>query len=146
MMDIEQGAPYEVKAVPGHTGTITMKVTAQKQGEIKGDVPQSWKAAKDQIQISYFQSAVTSPRDPQSGLPTGSRQHRGVEVVARNCKAIPKLWNVIFTNENLPTVEIDFWSQHAAGQGATQAVYYKCKLTNANILSMDHVTNETDGT
>jgi type VI secretion system secreted protein Hcp len=146
MMDIEQGAPYEVKAVPGQTGTITMKVVGQKSGEIKGDTPQSWKGAKEHIQISYFQAAVTSPRDPQSGLPTGARQHRGVEVVARNCQGIPRLWNVIFTNENLTSVDISFWSQHASGQAATQAVYYTCKLKNANILSMDHMTSDKDGT
>src|SRR6266700_3141897 len=146
MMDMSHDYPYVVKPIPGQTGTISMKVTGQKSGEIKGDIPTSWKGAANQIQISYFQSAVISPRDPQSGLPTGMRQHQGVEVVARNCQGIPRLWNVIFTNENLTAVEIDFWSQHAAGQGATQAIYYKCKLTNANIQSMDHMTSEKDGT
>lgn len=150
-MDIEVKSPFVVKPVPGgeagvRGAAITMSVKGQKQGQIDGGAPGNLKGADKHFQLMYFQSAIISPRDPQSGLPTGQRMHEGVEVVGRNCKGVPPLWTAISTNETLDPVVIDFWSQHGAGAGVTQAIYYYITLSKASIASLEHMTSEVDGT
>lgn len=151
MMDYSLREAYTVKPVPGgeagvRGASITMNVKAQKQGDIDGGAPKTIKGAEKAFQLLYFQEAIISPRDPQSGLPTGQRMHLGVEVVGRNCKGIPGLWTALTQNENLTDVKISFWSQHGAGAGVTQKVYYTVELKDANLATLDHMTSETDGT
>ncbi len=151
MMDYDVRAPFIVKPVPGGTAgvrgaAITMYVKGAQTGEIKGGAPKDLKGAADHWQLIYSQHAAISPRDPQSGLPTGQRMHLGVEVVGRNCKGVPLLWNSMCTNETLTDVKISFWSQHAAGSGVTQKVYYTVELENANVATMEQMTSEVDGT
>jgi type VI secretion system secreted protein Hcp len=151
MMDYDIKEPFVVKPVPGgeagvRGSAITMAAKGKKSGDIDGGAPGNMKGADKQFQLMYYQSAIMSPRDPQSGLPTGQRMHMGVEVVGRNCKGVPLLWNVISTNETLTSVVINFWSQHGAGAGVTQAIYYYVTLTNASIATMEHMTSEIDGT
>jgi len=151
MLDYDLKSPYVVKPVPGGEGgvrgaAITMSVKGAKQGQIDGGAPGNIKGAEKQFQLMFAESAIISPRDPQSGLPTGQRMHMGIEVVGRNCKGVPLLWQAITTNETLDPVVINFWSQHGAGAGVTQAIYYYITLTKASIMSMDHMTSEIDGT
>ena len=147
--DAHEGA-YVVKTVPGgDTGvrgaSITMNVKGKKSGVINGGAPKTMKGADNAFQLIYCQSAIMSPRDPQSGLPTGQRMHLGIEVVGRNCVGTPGLWQALVTNEELE-VKISFWSQHGQGSGVTQKVYYTIELEKANLATMDHMTSEADGT
>jgi type VI secretion system secreted protein Hcp len=103
--------------------TAYVKFTGQRSGVIDGDV--TVKGHEKQSLVLAIDHNVTSPRDPQSGLPTGKRQHSPLVITKPIYVASPKLENVLFTNENLKTVEIDLVQ---AGQ-----TFYKYVLTNASI-------------
>jgi len=122
-----------------------MKVEGQKQGWIKGNIVSTWKGAADEIELLYWQHAVVSPRDAQSGLATGRRMHQAVEAVGKLTKAAPLLFNAICTNECLKKVTINCWSQGKAGMGQTVAVFYVVEMVNANLSEFEHVVEEGDG-
>jgi type VI secretion system secreted protein Hcp len=151
MMDSHPQQAYIVKPVPGgelgvRGAAITMKVKGQKSGDVDGQAPKTIKGAEGHFQLIYAQSAITSPRDPQSGLPTGQRMHQGLEVVGRCSKGTVILWSILCNNENMPEVTVNFWSQSGQGAGVSQKVFYKIHLTNASLASMEHMTSEVDGT
>ena len=113
-----------------------MKAKGQKQGVIKGSVTQ--KGREDSIAVIAYHHSVVSPRDPQSGLPTGQRMHKPFTVVKATDKATPPLYTALCTNENLTEVTIDFWKPQlkaATGVGS-EVQYYTVKLTNAGIASI----------
>jgi len=113
-----------------------MHVKGQKQGDIKGSVTQ--KGREGSIAVIAYHHSVVSPRDPQSGLPTGQRMHKPFTVVKTTDKATPQLYNALCTNENLPEVTIDFWKPQvkaSAGVGA-EVQFYTVTLTNAGIASI----------
>ena len=113
-----------------------MKVRGQKQGWIKGSVMQ--KGREDSIAVIAYHHSVVSPRDPNSGLPTGQRMHKPFTVVKTTDRATPPLYTALCTNESLPEVIIYFWKpQIKAGAGVGSEVqYYTVKLTNASIASI----------
>jgi type VI secretion system secreted protein Hcp len=73
---------------------------------------------------------IVSPRDPQSGLPTGKRQHKPLTIRKEIDKSTPLLMRAIFTNQNLPTVTVNL-------NGPDGKVEATVKLTNASVA--DHV-------
>jgi type VI secretion system secreted protein Hcp len=113
-----------------------MYVKGQKQGKIQGSVTQ--KGREGSIAVIACHHGVMSPRDTQSGLPTGQRMHKPFIVVKATDKATPPLYAALCTNENLPEVTIDFWRpQVRAGQGVgAEAQYYTVRLTDASISSI----------
>lgn len=112
-----------------------MYAKGQKSGQIKGSVTQ--KGREDSIAVISVSHEIVSPRDPQSGLPTGQRMHKPFVVTKELDKATPVLYNVLCTNENLSEVTIKFWTPQlkaATGVGS-EVQHYTVKLTNANIAS-----------
>jgi type VI secretion system secreted protein Hcp len=108
----------------------------KKTGVIEGDVTQ--KGREKSILCSAFDHYCESPRDVQSGLPTGKRRYHPIRIVKEVDKASPLLWQVLTTNETLTEVTFKFWrpSAHGAGGGAAETQFYTIKLTNANIAGM----------
>lgn len=108
-----------------------MTIKGQKQGLIKGDgIGRMW---LDKISGDGYTYSVISPRDPQSGMPTGQRMHKPLVVIKEVNKSSPLLANAIFTNENLLTVNLEFPKTDASG---VETVFYKITLTNANIAEL----------
>ena len=134
------GRPMTGLTAATRAATYSMKVEAQKQGFIKGDIAKTWKGAADEIELMGWQQSVVNPRDSHTGLPTGRRIHHQVEVVGKLCKACPLLFTASITNETLKKVTINSWSQAKAGAGATVAIYYTVELENAQIAEFQHVT------
>lgn len=112
-------------------------VVGQKSGQIKGSITQ--KGRENSIGVIAISHSIVSPRDPQSGLPTGQRQHKPFVFTKELDKATPLLYNVLCTNENLSSVTFKFWTpQLKAAQGVgAEFQNYTVKLTNANIASID---------
>ena len=114
----------------------------QKSGQVKGSITQ--KGREDSIGVIAVSHAVVSPRDPQSGLPTGQRMHKPLVITKELDKSTPILWNIICTNENITEAIFKFWTPQtkaAAGAGA-EVQHYTIKLTNANIASIEfHMAN-----
>jgi type VI secretion system secreted protein Hcp len=111
-------------------------LVGQKSNQIKGSITQ--KGREDSIGVIAASHEIFSPRDPQSGLPTGQRQHKPFTFRKELDKSSPILYNVLSTNENLTSVTIKFWTpQLKAHSGVGQEVqHYTIKLTNANIANI----------
>jgi len=109
----------------------------QKTGQIKGSVTQ--KGREDSVAVIAVSHSIVSPRDPQSGLPTGQRMHKPYVMTKELDKSTPLWYNMLCTNENLSEVTFKFWTpQIKAGTGVGSEVqHFTVKLTNANIASID---------
>lgn len=109
----------------------------QKSGQIKGSVTQ--KGREDSIAVIAVSHSIISPRDPQSGLPTGQRMHKPYVFTKELDKSTPILYNVLCTNENITEATFKFWTPQikaATGVGS-EVQHFTVKLTNANIASLD---------
>lgn len=80
------------------------------------------------INASSVAYSVVSPRDAQSGLPTGKRQHHPVTITKVLNEASPLLFNALVTNEVLNSVVIQFI-------GADKSPGPKITLINASVAS-----------
>lgn len=116
---------------------LTLK--GQKQGEVKGSVTQKGREGK--INVIAVSHSIVCPRDPQSGLPTGQRQHKPFVITKELDKSSPILYNILCTNENLIEWTLQFWTPQvrAATGVATEVQHYTVRLTNANIASINFV-------
>lgn len=107
---------------------IHVFVKGQKVGNIKGD------NADGSIVGLACEHSVITPRDASSGLPTGRRQHKPFTIVKSLDKATPVLYQVLVTNESLPTVSFQFFKP--GGSDGKPVLYYTVTLTNAVISSI----------
>lgn len=120
-----------------------LKVKGQKQGEIKGGTTE--KGQEGTIKVYGLLHAITSPRDAASGLPTGKRMHRPIQISIGLDKSIPLLYNALVNNENLPTWKLQYWSAVHKGSASTatgtgHANTFNVELTNANIMNIESIT------
>jgi type VI secretion system secreted protein Hcp len=106
---------------------IYMTVKGARSGDIQG--PVTLNARQGSIQILGFSHEISSPRDPASGLPTGKHLHLPLIVAKPLDQSTPLLYNILATNENLPTVTLKFWSNSS---GMDKNIF-TIILTNANI-------------
>jgi len=114
-----------------------MTAKGQKAGAIKGSITQ--KGREDSVGVIAVSHQIISPRDPQSGLATGQRQHKALVVTKELDKSSPIFYNALCTNEGLSEVIIKFWTpQTKAGSAQGQEVqHYTIKLTNATVSAID---------
>lgn len=108
-----------------------LKLKGEKQGEIKGSVTQ--KGRENSIMVIAVNHDIVSPRDVQSGMPTGKRQHRPFVITKELDKSSPLLYNALVNNENIKEWELQFWQPSPTG---AEKQHYTVKLTNANIASI----------
>lgn len=114
-----------------------LRLKGQKSGDVKGSVTQ--KGREDSIMVIAVSHTIVSPRDPASGLPTSKRQHKPLVVTKELDRSSPILWNMLCTNENIPFLEIRFWTPQikaATGVGS-EFQHYTLRLTNANIANIN---------
>ena len=132
---IAPGPPTKFTDVPVHH--ILVAIVGKTQGElhaapglkdVAGTVP------KHQLSTEEFEFSTISPRDPQSGLPTGQRMHKPVVFTVALSPASPQLYAALAANEVLPTVVFDCYGQTTAG---TTALAHSVKLTNASVASIE---------
>ena len=115
-------------------------ITGQKQGAIKGDV--TLKGHEGAILGLALSHEIISPRDPQSGLPTGRRMHKPLKVTVPWGSATPRLLNSLYTNETLTSVHMSFLRPTATG---AEAQFMTIDLTNASVSDfVSIVPNGTD--
>jgi type VI secretion system secreted protein Hcp len=116
-----------------------MKITGETQGEIKGDVVQAGR--EDSILDKRYGYSVSASYDAASGLPSGKRQHRPIQILKEIDSATPLLFNALTNNETLTSVEIRFWK--ASGSGA-EVQFYTIELVNAHIVSIIPSSSSAD--
>lgn len=108
---------------------LTLK--GQKQGAFNGPVTQ--KGREGSILVHSFSNEILSPRDPQSGLPTGKRTHKPIHILKEVDKTSPQFWSALVDNENLTEWVLRFWSTTANG---VEKQTYTIELVNASIASV----------
>src|ERR1044071_9914900 len=108
-----------------------LRLTGQKQGDIKGSVIQ--KTREDSIMVIAVSHEIISPRDPASGLPTGKRMHKPMVITKELDKSTPLLYNVLVNNENITEWQLQCWQPSSTG---AEKQHFAIKLTNANIASI----------
>ena len=112
-------------------------LVGQKSGQVKGGITQ--KGREDSIGVIAVSHSIVSPRDPQSGLPTGQRMHKPWVFTKELDKATPVLYNILCTNENVSEAVIKFYTPQIKATTGTgvEVNNFTVKLTNANIASID---------
>jgi type VI secretion system secreted protein Hcp len=109
---------------------LTLK--GQKQGAIKGGI--TTKGREGAIGIIAVSHSIVSPRDPQSGLPTGKRMHKPWVFTKEVDQSTPLLLNALVNNENLTEVKFDFWQPDEAG---VEKNIYRVEMVNGSVASYD---------
>jgi len=114
-----------------------LRIKGQKTGDVMGSVTQ--KGREGRIMVIAASHAIASPRDPQSGLPTGKRMHKPFTITKESDKSSPVLHNMLVNNENILECELQFWSPAlSSSSGSGQEVQsHSVKLVNANIASIN---------
>src|ERR1051325_3861520 len=103
---------------------ITVSVKGAKQGQFKGESMRD--KGGDKIQVIAYSFEVTSPRDAASGMASGRRQYKPLEITKELGASSPQFFQACATNEVLPTVVLEFTRTNPNGE---MFVYYTIKLT-----------------
>jgi type VI secretion system secreted protein Hcp len=117
-----------------------LKLTGQKQGDVKGSVTQKGREGK--IMVIAVNHEIVSPRDAASGLPTGKRQHKPFVITKELDSSTPLLFNALVNNENIISWELQFFTPHiqaGSGAGGMEVNHYTVRLTNANISDIKSI-------
>jgi type VI secretion system secreted protein Hcp len=131
----EKAPPMVMIDVPVHK--ILVAVTGAKQGEFKVDVgfaDLAGQAAKHQCELDQFSFGVKTPRDPQSGLPTGQRMYDPVAFVKATGASSMQFYGALVNNEALTVVIFDCYGQDP--KSGKLVLAHSVKLTNASVESM----------
>jgi type VI secretion system secreted protein Hcp len=112
------------------TAYLTLK--GQKQGAIKGAV--TTKGREGAIGVIAVSHSIVSPRDPASGLPTGTRIHKPWIFKKELDQSSPLILNALVNNENLTETRFDFWENNDAGVDKN---FYRVEMVNASVSSYD---------
>jgi type VI secretion system secreted protein Hcp len=108
-----------------------MRLTGERQGEIKGSVTQAGR--EDSIMVIAYNHEVFSPRDPSEGLPSDKRQHAPLRITKEIDKSTPKLMNAWSNGERMTSFELRFWQPSMTGQ---EVQFYTIRLQDAQIVSI----------
>lgn len=121
--------------------TAFIKITGTKQGIFKGESVA--KGHENTTQITSYTFEENSPRDPQTGLPTGRRLIRPITVVKDWGASSPMIYQALATNEVLKEVKIDFFTINP--QVGMEFNERTIILTDATISNVKDVTATVNG-
>lgn len=118
------------------------------QGKMEGSCEQ--KGREKTIEVFAIEHDIVIPKDPQTGQPTGSRQHQPFCITKPLDNASPKIMQAVASGEQMKTFELKYFRINDKGQ---EEHYYTTKLTGAiavarNVakknIKMDEYKNFTD--
>jgi type VI secretion system secreted protein Hcp len=125
-----------------------LKLVGEKSGAIKGPVRDRGDDKKDgSIALLALEHGIVSARDPASGLATGKRQHRPITFTKAVDVTSPLFYQIVTTNELLPTVDFFFYGE-AGASGLTagrETMLYKISLKKASVSKVEFA-GHTDAT
>lgn len=90
------------------------------------------------ITVIGLRHSLVLPRDAATGMPTGHQQHKPLTLTKYFDNATPLLYRALTTNENLPTITINFYRTDSLGK---EIHYYTVELDNARVLSIDSIVS-----
>ena len=109
---------------------LHMEVEGKNQGPIEGSC--EMQGREGTILLQALKHTVDMPRSPQTGLPTGKRQHGPLTVTKEVDKSTPKLYQALCAGEQL-TVTIKWYRIDPTG---TEEHYFTTKLEDAIITEI----------
>jgi type VI secretion system secreted protein Hcp len=118
-----------------------MTLKGRVSGDIKGSV--TTPGHEGAIRVVAGQHEITSPRDAQTGLPTGKRQHKPFVVTKELDKSTPILYKVLATNESIASLVVKFMAPAPTGPSGATINDYTVTLTNASIADITFVMPST---
>jgi type VI secretion system secreted protein Hcp len=115
-----------------------LKLTGQKQGQIKGSVTQKGKENKIMVIAVNHEVGSGSNQLSGSGRPGGKIQHKSFVITKELDKSSPLLYSALIRNEMLTEFVLEFWTPRvsAAGGAGTEVQHYTVKLSNAQIIDI----------
>ena len=123
-----------------HAENVFMGVTGKVQGPFKGESPIA--ARKERMPLVAFNFEVLAPRDLNTGLPVGKRQHKPIVVTKEWGAASPQFVQALISNEVLTQVVIEFYDTATNGE---EVISSTMKLTNASVTDVNQTFSETAG-
>ena len=114
------------------------KTKFSKQGQLKGSCTQENR--KDFFELCQFSHEIVAPRDAASGLASGMRQHKPGHLKGNYDRSYVQWNQALCSNENLSTLQVDFYSATKIGQrGVAQGSEYltlTIQFENVHIASV----------
>lgn len=105
-----------------------MTLEGESQGKIEGSCEVQGHQGK--VMVQAVEHSIELPKSPQTGLPSGKRQHLGITLTKEIDKSSPKIFQAQCSGEQLKTVEIEFYRISPKG---TEEKYYTIRLEKAVI-------------
>jgi len=112
-----------------------MTVTGKNQGDFGDGGLQANISGRPGSLCQAAHHTVLTPRDIQTGLPTGKRQHQPFKVTKEIDKLTPKIYHALCTGEQLSDVTFKYYIISPQG---TETNYYTVKLVDAIIVEVTH--------
>jgi type VI secretion system secreted protein Hcp len=137
-------ATVPVLAVSGDAAaafTGFLKIKGQTQGDFKGSGVTMKGAPSGGIKVLKVSHSIVSPRDAASGLPTGKRQHKVLEVTIEVGPSSPQIFEALVKNETLS--QVVFTARAPSGAGKEVNVY-EIQLQNAQVASYKLIGGERE--
>jgi len=105
--------------------------------KLKGTTTHKFNPAtnSDKIMVIAVSHEIVSPRDPQSGLPTGQRMHKPFVITKELDKSSPLLQKALVNNENIPEITLEMYEKLPDGNvKLTKLVTFtNCKIKQKRI-------------
>jgi type VI secretion system Hcp family effector len=109
---------------------VTVTITGEKQGTLKGTAPSQEPNATSAV-LSFSYEVDVGAIDTTSGVGAGKRQTSAIVFSRHTDGASPSIYTSLTTNEILSSVKFDFFAPTA---NSTEKPYYTIVLTNAHIV------------
>ncbi|MEY4504690.1 MAG: hypothetical protein RL154_986 [Pseudomonadota bacterium] len=100
------------------------------QGAMDGSCEQ--KSREKTIEVFAIEHNIMIPKDPQTGQPTGSRQHQPFCITKPLDKASPKIMQAVASGEQMSKFELKYFRINDKGQ---EEHYYTVKLEKAIVVT-----------
>lgn len=110
-----------------------ISIKGLRQGQFKGDQPDRVGRA-DWMAGTAFTLELDQPRDEHTGLPTGRRQWKPIQITKQWGAASPQILQALATNETLNPVIFEFTRMTPDGK---EQVYQTITMTNATIVNVN---------
>lgn len=109
---------------------------------IPGESTQVADARKDTIECVYFESSVTTPRNPSSGAATGRRQHRPLKIRKRIDKSTVEISKALCQNKTCEA-KFDFYRPAKGKDSGSDELFFWVELKDAHISEVRMVMPDT---
>lgn len=108
-----------------------LTVSGQNQGKIEGSTKVQGHEGK--ILVQAVDHTIEIPKNPQTGQPSGKRQHGAMTITKEIDKSSPKLYQALTSGEQLTQVLLEFYRISPKG---LEEKYYTAELSNAVLTNM----------